>query len=65
MANADKRIPVTEDRWRDLHDLKQPGQTFDELLAELVRERKERELAKMLREKREDGEFVEVDPEDW
>ncbi len=36
MANADKRIPVTEERWEELHSLKGPGQTYDDLLAELV-----------------------------
>lgn len=33
---ADKRIPVTEETWRMLHDLKQPGQTHDELIRELI-----------------------------
>lgn len=34
---ADKRIPVTEARWWKLHDLKQAGQTYDELLEALIR----------------------------
>lgn len=33
---ADKRIPVTEERWKQLHDLKGAGQTFDELIGELI-----------------------------
>lgn len=36
MSNAEKRIPVTEERWKELHDLKEAGQTSDELLEEIV-----------------------------
>lgn len=45
MSNANKRIPVTEDRWKELNELKQAGQTYDELLAELVEEHRRRQLA--------------------
>lgn len=65
MSKATKRIPVTEERWRELHDLKEPGQTWDEVIEDLVEEHKERRLTDMIREKREEGEFVEVDPESW
>jgi len=65
MSKANKRIPVTEERWRELHDLKGPGQTWDELIEELVEERKKQRLAEMVREKREEGEFVKVDPDSW
>lgn len=65
MSNANKRIPLTEDRWKELHELKEPGQTWDELLAELVEDHKEKQLAEMIRKKREHGDFVEVDTEDW
>lgn len=33
---ADKRIPVTEETWEDLGDLKGAGQTYDELIGELI-----------------------------
>lgn len=49
---ADKRIPTTEETWRKLHDLKEPGQTFDELLTELIQEHRERRLAQRAREVR-------------
>jgi predicted CopG family antitoxin len=65
LSKADKRIPVTKERWEELHDLKGAGQTFDELLAELIEEKKEKKLAEMVREKREHGDFVEVDTDDW
>ena len=51
--SADKRIPTTEETWRQLHALKKPGQTFDELLTELIQERRERQLAERAREVRE------------
>lgn len=56
--SAEKRIPVTEERWKELHELKQPGQTYDELLEELVEERKKRALFEMVEEKHERGDFV-------
>lgn len=65
MAQANKRIPVTEERWEQLHDLKDAGQTYDELLADLVECYKERQLAEAIRTRREEGEFVEVDPDEW
>ncbi len=48
--SADKRIPVTEERWEQLHDLKRPGQTYDDLLQELVQERNRKDLARRARE---------------
>ena len=57
MSNATKRIPVTEERWRELHELKQPGQTFDELIEELLEQQKKANLFEDLEEAREQ-EFV-------
>lgn len=53
--SADKRIPVTEERWKQLHDLKRPGQTYDELLEELVQERNRKKMADKIRQVRENG----------
>jgi mRNA-degrading endonuclease RelE of RelBE toxin-antitoxin system len=44
---------VTEDRWNELNELKEAGQTYDELLAELVREHRRRQLADHVSEVRE------------
>lgn len=60
MSNATKRIPVTEERWEELHDLKEPGQTFDELIEELVEERKKERLFEDMNRIREESEFVEL-----
>lgn len=62
MATADKRIPVTEARWRELNDLKGPGQTYDELIEELVEEHKRARLMRHINDLREDQEeFVPID----
>lgn len=53
MATADKRIPVTEERWRELNDLKEPGETYDQLLEELIREHNRRRLADRVQSVRE------------
>lgn len=63
--SADKRIPVSEERWRELGEMKDAGQTYDELLDELIQEHKKHRLAEMVREKRDDGSFVEVDTDEW
>jgi len=53
MSNASKRIPVTEERWKELNDLKEAGQTYDQLLEELIHEHNRRQLASQVREVRE------------
>lgn len=53
MSKASKRIPVTEDRWKELNELKGAGQTYDELLKELIQERNRGQLAERVRSVRE------------
>jgi len=53
MSQANKRIPVTEERWNELNDLKAAGQTYDELLEELIQEHNRRQLADRARAVRE------------
>lgn len=53
MSRADKRIPVTEERWTELHELKEAGQTYDELLEQLIKEYRRHQLAERAREVRE------------
>lgn len=48
--SADKRIPVTEETRKELHALKEPGETYDELLRSLARERRRKELAERFEE---------------
>jgi predicted CopG family antitoxin len=37
---ADKRIPVTCEVWEGLSDLKRPGETFSQLLEEMIEHEK-------------------------
>lgn len=46
---------MAEERWEQLHNLKQPGQTYDELIEELVQERNRRQMADKVRRVRENG----------
>lgn len=48
--SADKRIPVTEETRTELHKLKEPGQTYDELLQELAQQRRRQDLEQRFRE---------------
>lgn len=48
--SADKRIPVTEETRKELHDLKEPGQTYDDLLRELARQKRRQELEQRFQE---------------
>jgi len=40
-----KRIPVSEDRWKELGRIKEAGQTYDELLGKLLQTYNRRDLA--------------------
>ena len=55
---AVKRIPVTEPVWKDLAEMRSAGQTYAELLAEMIEDRKRRRLeedvGKWRRRKKED-----------
>jgi predicted CopG family antitoxin len=53
MSRAEKRIPVTEERWKELNELKEAGQTYDDLLEELLQEHNRRQLAERTRTVRE------------
>jgi predicted CopG family antitoxin len=53
MSNASKRIPVTEERWEELNELKRAGETYDDLLAELIQEHQRRQLAERAKKVRE------------
>lgn len=48
--SATKRIPVSEETWKELGKDKEPGQTWDELLRELKIEKKKEELVGNIRE---------------
>jgi hypothetical protein len=59
-----KRIPVKKPTWRDLHDLKEAGESYDELLSRMIRRERDYRDWKMIVEIEETGEFVAFDPDD-
>jgi len=48
--SADKRIPVTEETRKELHELKEPGQTYDDLLKDLAQQRRRQDLERRFQE---------------
>jgi len=48
--SADKRLPVTEETRKELHELKEPGQTYDDLLKELAQQRRRQDLEQRFQE---------------
>jgi predicted CopG family antitoxin len=56
---AIKRIPVTETVWVELSDLKTAGQTYSQLLEEMIEDRKKARLFRDMERIEEEGEFVE------
>ena len=59
---AVKRIPVSEEIWREISQLKEPGQTFDELLAIMVEREKKCRLLEDMKRIEEEDEFVDLEP---
>jgi predicted CopG family antitoxin len=55
---ASKRIPVTEEIWESLASLKKHGQTYDQLLAEMITLKQERDFLAHIEEIEKHGEFV-------
>lgn len=47
---ADKRIPVTEETRKELHELKEPGETYDDLLRGLAQKRRREKLEDRVQE---------------
>ena len=58
---ATKRIPVTFVTWEELSGLKRPGQTFDELLQEMVETEKKERLVKEMERIEKNEEFVKLE----
>jgi len=61
MTIAEKRIPVTEETLEKLKKLGHKGQTYDELLNEMMEAYRKEKFIKMLKERREEGDFVDFD----
>ena len=59
---ATKRIPVSEQVWTSLSDMKKPGQTFDRLLSDIVEHEKDRRFLAEMAAIEAEGNFVEFAP---
>lgn len=59
---ATKRVAVTESVWAELSDLRRPGETFSQLLAEMIEREKRARLIEHLKQIADEGDFVELPP---
>ncbi len=57
---TNKRIPVSESVWKRLSELKKPGQTFDQLLDDLIEREKKYRLLQDMKRVEEEEEFTEL-----
>ena len=53
-----KRIPVTEQVWKELAEMRAAGQTYNDLLAEMIEVRKKRRLVEDIRRSQQEDDFV-------
>ena len=59
MTQMTKRIPLSEERWKELGKLKEAGQTYDDLMGELIQAHNRQQLAKKMdAAERGEGEWV-------
>ena len=56
---ATKRIPVTETVWIELSELKSAGQTYSQLLEEMIEDKKKARLFRDMEKIEKESEFVE------
>jgi len=59
-VNLTKRIPVTEQVWKELAEMRSAGQTYDELLAEMIELRKKRRLLDDVCHSMQEDDFVQL-----
>ena len=60
MSKADKRIPVREETFEELGELKGAGETWDEVMQDLIEARQIQNRRELL-ERTDDDEFVPLD----
>lgn len=60
MSKADKRIPVREDTFDMLGDLKGAGDTWDDVMQDLIEARQEKNRRELL-ERTDDDDYVPLD----
>lgn len=55
---ATKRIPVTPSTWRTVHQLRKPGQTYDDVINELIQRDSESRLIEETQRIRKRNKFI-------
>jgi hypothetical protein len=58
---ASKRIPVTTEVWEEMSRLREPGQTYNSLLEDMIDKIKKQRLAKDMKRIEAEGKFVKLD----
>jgi hypothetical protein len=58
---ANKRIPVRENTWKELSDIKEAGQTYDMLLQKLIEKEKKARLFEDMERIDKNGKFVKLE----
>ena len=61
MTKATKRIPVTSETLQKIKMLGHKGQTYDDLLNEMMEAYKKEKFLKLLEERKKEGEFQDFD----
>ncbi|OQA54599.1 MAG: hypothetical protein BWY45_02535 [Euryarchaeota archaeon ADurb.Bin294] len=59
---ATKRIPVRPSTWKEVYELRKPGQTFDEVIRDMVAKEKRSRLFEDADRKMREGHFSEFKP---
>lgn len=59
--STSKRIPISEQHWEELGDIKGAGQSWDDVVGELIEQYKKSRLFREVREARETDEFRPLD----
>ena len=55
-----KKIPVTENVWKEISEMKSTGQTYDELLTYLIELKKKRRLLDDIQESIQEDDFISI-----
>ena len=55
---ATKRIPVCPSTWETIHQMRKPGQTFDDVINELLRKDSETRVIEEMGRRRKRGKYV-------
>lgn len=53
-----KRIPVTEQVWKELAEMRSAGQTYNDLLAEMIDQKKKHRLREDIERSMDEDDFV-------